>query len=301
MNVLSMCDGMSCLQIAMTELEIPVDNYYVAEIYDKAIQVTQDNFPKTVQLGDLTKITIDDILKMPKIDIVAFGFPCRSNSKANYGKEKYNQGLRGVSGIFYDCLKVLRMIQEHNNADVKFIVENVDGMSAEDRQEVTKQLGCEYKEIDSADFGPQCRKRLWWCNFEILPYPKFNCSTLADVMDKDVDESYYYKQTFDYYGEEHKAVCAILHIKGNDILKRVNSKYYKCPTLISVRGGNNQKKVYDNGRCRKLTPTEYRRLQHIPHWYKMNVAKSHIYNMCGDGWDIAVIKHILKSLTNPLT
>ena len=54
------------------------------------------------------------------------------------------------------------------------------------------------------------------------------------------------------------------------------------------------KKVYDNGRCRKLTPNEYRKLQTIPDWYVMNVADSHIYNTCGDGWNIETIKFILK-------
>lgn len=28
----------------------------------------------------------------------------------------------------------------------------------------------------------------------------------------------------------------------------------------------------------------------------MNVADSHIYNMCGDGWTVEVIKHILKGM-----
>ena len=28
----------------------------------------------------------------------------------------------------------------------------------------------------------------------------------------------------------------------------------------------------------------------------MNVADSHIYNMCGDGWTIEVIKHIFKGI-----
>lgn len=64
----------------------------------------------------------------------------------------------------------------------------------------------------------------------------------------------------------------------------------------SCRGGNLQKKVFDRGRPRKLTPNEYRKLQTVPEWYKMNVSNSQIYNMCGDGWTIAVIRHIFKGL-----
>lgn len=64
MNVLSLCDGMSCGQIALKELNIPVDTYYASEIYDKAIEVTQANFPNT----DCFDIRNDDWLnKINKI------------------------------------------------------------------------------------------------------------------------------------------------------------------------------------------------------------------------------------------
>lgn len=53
MNVLSLCDGMSCGQIALKELDIQIDNYYASEIDKNAIKVTQDNFPNTIQLGSV--------------------------------------------------------------------------------------------------------------------------------------------------------------------------------------------------------------------------------------------------------
>ena len=149
--------------------------------------------------------------------------------------------------------------------------------------------------INSNLFSAQDRERLYWTNIEIDPLPISCDKVLKDIMDKDVKEEYFYKQDFIYHGDEKK-VCATLNIKGHDILKRVNNKEFKSPTLTSCRGGNTQKKVFDNGKCRKLTENEYRKLQTIPDWYIMNVAKSHIYNMCGDGWTIEVIKHILKNL-----
>lgn len=30
--------------------------------------------------------------------------------------------------------------------------------------------------------------------------------------------------------------------------------------------------------------------------YKMNVSNSQIYNMCGDGWTVDVIRHIFRGL-----
>ena len=295
MNVLSLCDGMSCGQIALKELNIPIDSYYASEIDKNAIKVTQDNFPDTIQIGDVTKITEDFLRTLPKIDLVLFGSPCRSLSKATAGREKYNNGLQGISWLFYPCNDILQWIKKNNNPNVKFLVENVDSDKKDDIEEMSNLLGVQPIMIDSNLFSAQDRKRNYWTNIPIAPLPTSCDTVLKDILDDNVDEKYFYNKPFTYNGDDKK-VQAILEMKGHDIIKRVNNKNYKSPTLTSCRGGNLQKKVYDNDRCRKLTPNEYRKLQTIPEWYKMNVANSHIYNMCGDGWTIEVIKHIFKGL-----
>lgn len=295
MNVLSLCDGMGCGQIALKELNIPIDFYYSSEIDKNAIKVTQDNFPDTIQIGDVTKITEDFLKTLPKIDLVLFGSPCRSLSKATAGREQYNNGLQGISWLFYPCNDILQWIKNNNNPDVKFLVENVDSDKKDDIEEMSKLLGVQPVMIDSNLFSAQDRKRNYWTNIPIATLPTSCDIVLKDILDDNVDEKYYYDRPFTYNGDDKK-VQATLQINGHDILKRVNNKNYKSPTLTSCRGGNLQKKVYDNGRCRKLTPNEYRKLQTIPDWYKMDVANSHIYNMCGDGWTIEVIKHIFKGL-----
>ena len=296
-NVLSLCDGMSCGQIALKELNIDVDNYYASEIDKNAIKVTQDNFPNTIQLGDVIALSEDEktLKELPKIDLIMFGFPCRSLSNATAGRKEYNNGLKGVSGIFYNCLKIMNWLKVNNNYDIKFLIENVNSNNKKDLNIVSELVGAAPVLINSNLFSAQDRERLYWTNIEIDPLPISCNKVLKDIMDKDVKEEYFYKQDFIYHGDEKK-VCATLNIKGHDILKRVNNKEFKSPTLTSCRGGNTQKKVFDNGKCRKLTENEYRKLQTIPDWYIMNVAKSHIYNMCGDGWTIEVIKHILKNL-----
>ena len=296
-NVLSLCDGMSCGQIALKELNIDVDNYYASEIDKNAIKVTQDNFPNTIQLVDVIALSEDGkkLKELPKIDLIMFGFPCRSLSNATAGRKEYNNGLKGVSGIFYNCLKIMNWLKANNNYDIKFLIENVNSNNKKDLNIVSELVGVAPVLINSNLFSAQDRERLYWTNIEIDPLPISCDKVLKDIMDKDVKEEYFYKQDFIYHGDEKK-VCATLNIKGHDILKRVNNKEFKSPTLTSCRGGNTQKKVFDNGKCRKLTENEYRKLQTIPDWYIMNVAKSHIYNMCGDGWTIEVIKHILKNL-----
>ena len=297
LSVLSLCDGMSCGQIALTELGIKIDHYYASEIDKNAIKCTQDNFPDTVQLGDVMQITEETLHELPKIDLIMFGSPCRSLSKATAGREDYNKGLKGVSWLFYPCAAILDWIKKNNNPDVFFLVENVDSNKQNDINEMSQILGVQPHLINANLFSAQDRLRNYWTNISIGELPTSNSAVLKDIMDIDVDDKYFYEQGFDYLGDDKK-VCAILHINGHDILKRVNNPNYKSPTLTACRGGNTQKKVFDKGRCRKLTPNEYRKLQTIPEWVKMDFVDSHIYNMCGDGWNIETIKFILQGLIN---
>lgn len=73
MNILSLCDGQSCGQVALERAGINVDTYYASEIEENPIKITQYNYPNTIQLGDMTKI---DLTKLPKIDLILSGTPC---------------------------------------------------------------------------------------------------------------------------------------------------------------------------------------------------------------------------------
>ena len=58
---------MSGGQIALKQLGIPIKRYYAFEIKKTAIEVTQLNFPNTIQIGDIENITVEDIKEMDKI------------------------------------------------------------------------------------------------------------------------------------------------------------------------------------------------------------------------------------------
>ena len=294
MNVLSLCDGMSCGQIALKELGYKVDSYYASEIDKNSIAVTMANFPNTVQLGDVKELSEEFINSLPKIDLVMFGSPCRSLSAATRGHDGYNDGLEGISGLFYDCVRVLNWVR-NTNPDVKFLVENVTSNKVDDLKVMSEALGVEPVEINSSKFSAQERKRLYWTN---IPVDEVTCDShevLGDILETGVDEKFFYKECYTETDPD-KRVVAILGINGHDCIKRVYNKNMKAPTLTSCRGGNRQHKVIDGGRVRRLTPTEYRRLQTIPDWIKMPVANSHIYNMLGDGWNVKTIEHLLKNM-----
>ena len=60
-NVLSLFDGCSGGNQALEMSGIKVANYYACEIDKYAIQVTQSNYPNTIQLGDVTKVNVKTI------------------------------------------------------------------------------------------------------------------------------------------------------------------------------------------------------------------------------------------------
>src|SRR5574344_1339872 len=77
LRVLSLFDGMSCGQIALSDLGIPIEVYYASEIDKFAIQQTQLNFPDTVQLGDVRNIDVDKLCEeVGEFDLLLAGSPC---------------------------------------------------------------------------------------------------------------------------------------------------------------------------------------------------------------------------------
>jgi len=59
-NVLSLFDGISCGQIALDRAGKLVNKYLASEIKGSAIKVALDNFPNTIEVGDITKLRYKD-------------------------------------------------------------------------------------------------------------------------------------------------------------------------------------------------------------------------------------------------
>jgi len=303
-NVLSLCDGMSCGQIALRELGIAVNKYYASEIDKTAIKVTMDNFPQTIQSGDIRGINEGVINKLPKVDLIMAGFPCRDlsiitrNGGSKNWEDMHNkgEGLNGEhSGLYNEFIRIYRQIRRIN-PNIKFLVENVASMKADEKKTIDRDLEVSGAIINSALFSAQNRERIYWTNIKQDRTESANQDVIKNILESNVPTKYFDSRRF--IPCESATLAGHLDLgSAHDIAKRVYRVDVKSPTLTACRGGNLQKKIYIDGRCRKLTPTEYRRLQTIPDWYKMDVADSHIYNLCGDGWTIDVIKHILKNLT----
>tara|TARA_R110000737_G_C14457731_1_gene464333 strand:+ start:43 stop:861 length:819 start_codon:yes stop_codon:yes gene_type:complete len=271
MNVLSLFDGMSCGQIALDQLGIKVDNYFAGEIDKHAIYITQKNYPNTKQIGSVTDVKGIDL---PRIDLLIGGSPCQGFSTA--GNELNFEDPR--SKLFFEYV---RMLKECNPKH--FLLENV-GMKKEFRDIISKYLGVEPIEINSALVSAQNRKRLYWTNIPNIQQPKDKRLTAWEVLGLPVGARVGQPQP---YPRDYKK-------QGLKRVERIEFRSdYKSNTLINDKR-KNQIKTIDG--YRKLTIKECERLQTVPDGYTQGVSNTQRYKMLGNGWTVDVIKHIFKNL-----
>lgn len=345
MNVLSLFDGMSCGQIALTELGCFPDKYYASEVDKFAIRQTTHVFPDTIQLGDVTKV---DVSNLDKIDLLIGGSPCQSFSFAGKGVgmvttdkvditdlqtyldlKEMGFDFEGQSYLFWEYVRILTDIRKYN-PDVKFLLENVV-MVKKWEAVLTKAIGVEPVKINSNLVSAQNRKRLYWTNIAEIPQPKDSGIFICDILEDEVDEKYFVSD---------RAIQGMINRtevnaeKGNGCGARAVSPGGKANTLLQrcYKDGNDILIVASRGRIgpdgttrqsleprtdgksnclttvqranllqfrgtlRRLTPTECARLQTVPEWYEWIVSDTQIYRMCGNGWTVKVIEHILSHL-----
>lgn len=263
MKILSLFDGMSCLQIALQKENINVEAYYASEIDKYAIEITKKNFPNTIHIGSVTDINVIDgrIIttnfregnwSKGNIDLMCGGSPCQDLSIA--GKRKGLTGER--SGLFYEYVRILKEVKPKY-----FILENVASMSKEARDTITKELfGIEPVMINASMVSAQNRKRLFWvgkykedryaglvrCWYEKveIPQPKDKGILLKDILEDEVDEKYYLtesgvKQIQRNFGSKGKVLnCESGLIEKMTYPSRIDIKSLdiKCPTLTASMG-----------------------------------------------------------------
>ena len=268
MNVLSLFDGSSCGQVALERCGIKVDNYFASEVDKWAIQITQKNYPNTIQVGDVRFVSARVV---PDIDLILAGSPCQGFSFSGQGLAFDDPR----SALFFEFTRILEECRRYN-PDVKFLLENVR-MKQEYQDIISGYLGVEPVAINSSLVSAQNRYRLYWCNWDITQ-PEDKGLTLRDVLVEGVGDSVRNQGTKvmktgidkahcllarDYKGfgnqdmtgvrtcelreydksEECHHVGTALDINGHDILKRVYSDTGKSPTLNSMGGGNREPKV----------------------------------------------------------
>ena len=270
--------------VALERAGLQVDRYVAYEIDKYAIQVSEKNYPHIEHCGD---VTMADFSQYKGFDLLVGGSPCQSLSIT---QSKTREHLEGKSKLFFEYVKALEEVNPKY-----FLFENVASMNEESKQIISECLGCEPIFIDSADFSAQSRPRLYWTNIPVNMNWQESKSVIRDIMESKVDEKYYYNFPL-INVDMTKQVCATMEHSNQEMHKRVFNPDFKCHTLTCVSGGNQQKKVMDNGRARKLTPLEYERLQTLPDNYTAGLSDGRRYTAVGNGWTVDVIAHLLSGL-----
>jgi len=310
MNVLSLFDGMSCGQIALDKLGIPVNKYFASEIDKYAIQVARKNYPDMIHLGDVKEI---DPSKLPKIDLLIGGSPCQGFSFA--GKQLNFDDPR--SQLFFEYVRLLEALKPKY-----FLLENVK-MKKESEQVITEILGVEPIEINSSLVSAQNRKRLYWTNIPVDGLPDDKGTVLSDVLEDGVtdreksyciDANYYKGGNLKSYFEKHRRQLVFTGgaWRGRYTVDGVRQDHKqkvaglttqrlevredgKTNALTTVQKDNVAVKINEM-HWRKLTVTECERLQTVPDGYTCGVSNTQRYKMLGNGWTVDVIKHIFEGL-----
>lgn len=302
--------------MAFEKLGIPIDKYYASEIKEIAIKATKHNFPNTIHIGDVTKIHYDNGVLTTEfgtyhtdIDIVIFGSPCQSFSRAMIQNKKTGLEDMERSGLFLECHRVLNEVKPKY-----FLMENVV-MKSEDEQVISNMLGVKPIRINSSLVSAQLRDRYYWTNIPNVTIPCDKHIKLQDIIT-------------DGYVPDEKAKCLC---KNNSHgyyngcnwtpIKRFHRYYYKkfgtmvfpskeyfenCLRITQniLNGQKSTAKIYDNyvgnefDKARYLWKEERAKLQTVPEKYVECMTEQEAADLLGDGWTVDVIAHILSNLKN---
>jgi DNA (cytosine-5)-methyltransferase 3A len=278
MNVLSLFDGMSCCQIALNRAGIKYNKYYASEIKKHGIHVTQENYPNTIQLGDVTKWNDWDI---EKPDLITFGSPCQDFSRGNATRD----GLQGQkSSLFYTAVNIL-----NHYAPKYFLMENVI-MESDQAQIINNELGVYPIRINSSLVSAQFRDRLYWTNIPGDEIPDFFGRSIMQPVDKKI----FLKDVLTSgFTDKQKARCLVTNTGTPNNNKDYLYKRYKTTGMLTIVF---EDPGFKKDSLRVFNKAEMERLQTVPVGYCNVLSQSQASSVLGDGWTIDVIAHIFKGL-----
>ena len=279
-NVLSLFDGISCGQIALERAGIEVDSYFASEVEPSAISITMNNYPNTIQIGD-----VRDIKTIKNIDLLIGGSPCQGFSSA--GKGLNFADPRSV--LFFEYVRVLKLVKPKY-----FLLENVN-MKQEFQDIISSQLGVKPISINSSLVSAGLRNRSYWTNIPNVTQPEDKGISLNDVL-------------VDAVSDRDKSFCIdAMYGKGSNLRRYLyrgsrqivftDSEFMKYitenkPSIDEANAIGNK----NRDKWRFLTPEECEAINTIPIGYTSGVSNYNRYHAIGNGWTVDVVAHIFKGL-----
>ena len=243
----------------------------ISEIDKYAIQAYESIHGKVNNLGDISKIKVEDI---PQHDLFTYSFPCQSLSVA--GKQAGLIRGKTRSGLLYECEKII----EHCRPKY-LLMENVKNLVGkkfkpqfDEWLKYLESLGYTnyVKVLNAKDYGvPQNRERVFVVSIlgEHEPYefpkpiPLDKC--IKDILEENIDDKYYLseetveKLVFKKYiendskqgGNRQPEILEVGYIKKSEkgtkhqsntvidedgIMRTLTASDYKAPQMITYKG-----------------------------------------------------------------
>lgn len=293
MNTLSLFDGISCGQVALKKCGIKITNYFASEIDKHAIKVTQHNHPKTIQIGDVTKVKGADL---PNIDLLIGGSPCQGFSQA--GKKLNFDDPR--SKLFFEYVRILEETKPKY-----FLYENVVPKSKEVIEIISEYLGVQPKLLNSNLKSCQDRKRLYWANFEITT-PDDDGILLKDIVGFTSEIPTKEETIFDIKNWTRREFDVSISKNGRVRPHRLDPKKSgiseigtltnpndKCTTITASHAPRTYKTPFE---IYELNRYECEQVQGLPIGYTNTISKRQAKKAIGNGWTVQIIEHIIRGM-----
>lgn len=299
----------------------------ISEINKYAIQGYEAIHGSTLNLGDISKIKVEDI---PQHDLFTYSFPCQDISVAG----KINGIIKGQtrSGLLYECEKVIEYCRPKY-----LLLENVKNLVGkkfkpqfDEWLKYLESLGYTnyWQVLNAKDYGvPQNRERVFVISIlgEHEPYefpkpiPLNKC--VGDILEDQVDEKYYINKPFNLITNGHQisisqatkkgyiemdlpGVCDLSYPNSKTRRGRVQENGKVSPTLTA----SSQDICYiepttqkDDYTIRKLTPKECFRLMglkdnDIDKIQQTGISNAQQYKMAGNSIVVNVLEAIFRNL-----
>ena len=279
-----------------------------ANDFDEKCAETYNANYKDVQMtvGDIRDIPSNTI---PDFDLLLGGFPCQPFSVAGYKKGFDDE--RGT--LFFEIERIVREKQP-----VGFFLENVRNLSGTRFKTVfshmlerLEQHGYSIKHavLNTKEYGnlPQQRERVYLVGFktssgliEKFSFPKklTRTTTIADLLEHEVERTYYYKGK-PLYNKLYKDIVkrdTVYQWRRNYVRE---NKSKVCPTVTANMGtgGHNVPIVRDRVGIRKLTPRECALFQGFPKSFILpDLADSSLYKQIGNSVSVPVVERIARNI-----
>ena len=286
----------------------PYDIVHASDFDKYPIDIYNNNFKHKAEVLDITKTSPTDY---PDHDLLIGGFPCQSFSIVAQNPPRL--GYKDNKGkLFFKMCDILKEKQPR-----AFIAENVKGiLSANNGKalplvlEGFKESGyyVDYKLINSADFGvPQKRERVFIVGFKNLndyenfKFPKQSVeqyTPLKEVLEpaENIDQKYYFS---------NKAVAGMEKVRAKMNKGRVQNPDLPSNTVTSHLAKSSLNStdpvLYSNGKYRRYTPTEVKRIQSFPDSFQLVGSETRVYQSLGNAVPPVVMWHISRALNDALT